>query len=151
MRSPDTITGAIGILIAIVAALFAVQYGLGKFEKPGPGFLPFAICLILILLNALLIVKDSRNRQAIKKIMIGPKWANIVSLMTASFIYTLLWDVLGFILNTFFLMAFSLKTMGRESLIKSIIVAILISMISYLIFKKYLSIDLPAGIFNLRF
>jgi putative tricarboxylic transport membrane protein len=151
MRSPDAVTGVIGIIIAVVAALFAGQYGVWKVEKPGPGFLPFAICLILILLNALLIVKDSRNRQANKKIIIGPKWRNIVFLMAASFIYTLLWDVLGFILNTFLLMGFSLKILGRESIIKSIMVAILISIVSYLIFKTYLSIELPAGILNLRF
>lgn len=151
MRSHNTISGVVGIIIAIWAAVFAVKYGLGRISTPGPGFFPFVICLVLIFLNSLLIIKDFQNRTAVKKIKLGEKWHNIVYLMAASVIYVLFWNVLGFLLNTFLLMWFLLKLLGRESLIKSTIIAFLVSTLSYVIFSTYLGIQFPAGIFNLRF
>lgn len=151
MRSHNTISGVIGIIISIWAAVIAAKYGLGKVSNPGPGFLPFVICLVLFFLNALLIIFDLREKAVAKKIKLGEKWPNIIYLVTASVIYALLWNILGFLLNTFLLMGFTLKIMGRESLIKSTIIALFMSIISYLIFCKYLGIQLPAGIFNLRF
>lgn len=151
MRSYNTISGVIGVIIAIWAAVFAVKYGLGGISAPGPGFLPFTICLLLIFLNSLLIIKDSQKKSTVQKIKLGEKWHNIIYLMAASVAYALLWDVLGFLLNTFLLIWFVLRLLGRESLIKSTIIAFLVSALSYVIFCTYLGIQFPAGIFNLRF
>ena len=151
MRSYDTISGVVGIIIAIWAAVFAVKYGLGGFSTPGPGFLPLVICLALIFLNSLLIIKDFQSRNTVKKIVLGEKWKNIFYLMLVCVAYVLLWDVLGFILNTFLLMWFSLKIVGGDSVIKSAIIALIISVLTYLIFDTYLGIRFPGGIFNLKF
>jgi hypothetical protein len=113
--------------------------------------MPFVICLVLIFLNALLLITDTQKKTVVKKIKLGETWPNVVYLLAATVVYAVLWNILGFLLNTFLLMWFVLKLLGRESLIKSIIIAFLISIISYFIFCKYLGIQLPAGILNLRF
>ena len=99
----------------------------------------------------MLIIKDFQSRNTVKKIVLGEKWKNIFYLMLVCVAYVLLWDVLGFILNTFLLMWFSLKIVGGDSVIKSAIIALIISVLTYLIFDTYLGIRFPGGIFNLKF
>lgn len=153
MKSPDVIAGLIGIVIALIAAGFSIKYGLGKFEKPGPGFLPLIICLFLIFTNLLLIgrVLSKKGKLTVKKFEMGSKWPNVIYLSIVFIIYTILWDVLGFILNTFFLMVFSLNIIGRDPLKKSIILSAIMTIIFYAIFKRYLGCELPDGLLGLGF
>jgi putative tricarboxylic transport membrane protein len=153
MKSPDVIAGLIGIGIALIAAGFSVKYGLGKFEKPGPGFLPFIICLFLIFSNLLLITRDlsKKDKSRVKKFKLGSKWPNVIYLSIVFIIYTILWDVLGFILNTYFLMVFSLNFIGKDPLKKSVILSAIMTIVFYVVFRKYLGCDLPDGLLGLGF
>ena len=152
MKSPNVIIGLIGIIIAVIAGGFCIKYGLGKFEKPGPGFLPLIICGLIIFLNLLLILKEpSKKDQSIKiAFTFGPKWRNVVFLSAACMIYTILWDALGFILNTFALTGLSLRFVGKEPVTKSIIFSAIFAVVFYIVFKKYLNCDLPEGLLPLR-
>ncbi len=153
MKSPDVITGLIGIAIALIAAGFSVKYGLGRFEKPGPGFLPFIICLFLIFTNLLLISRafSKKNKLTVKKFEMGSKWPNVIYLSIVFIVYTILWDILGFILNTYFLMVFSLNFIGRDPLKKSILLSAIMTIVFYVIFKRYLGCELPDGLLGLGF
>jgi hypothetical protein len=153
MKSSDTVLGLVGIGIAILAAVLAAQYGLGKFDKPGPGFLPFLICVILIALNILLILKDQRAKHEVEKLPIGqrPNRRNLVYFLIASFVYTLVWEVGGFLLNTFLLLGFMFRVIGKDSVIKSLGLSLVISLLCYVLFKRFLGVELPGGLLNLGF
>lgn len=151
MKSTDTAVAVIGVCIAILAGVFAYTYGLGTFTSPGPGMLPLLTSIFLICCNVALILKDRVNIPTAAKIHIFKKRCNVIYVILAMLVYTIFWDIGGFLLNTFLLIGYFIWAIGKDSAIKSVIGAIIITLVSYFFFKKVMGIELPDGILNIRF
>lgn len=152
MRKADLIVCLAWIFLAIWAIFQSIKLNLGKLNDPGPGFLPFLSSVVIgsfafIFMIYIVFKKGINPPVKIKKFQLGQQWGKAAYLMISSFIYIFfLWNNLGYLVSSTILLFFLLKVVGSESLIKSIIISVSASIVSYLIFQTWLQCSLPKGL-----
>lgn len=140
-------------LAGFAAILSVVRYKLGRMVDPGPGFLPFLSSLILGILAVIYWISQvwgKREKPGQEEgFRLGLQWKKVAYLMGGSLVYmVVLWNNLGYLISTAILLFFLLKTLAEQSIIKSLIISVVTTIISYLIFERWLQVSLPKGIFK---
>ena len=137
----------IGLLLALFSLYVCVEsarLGLGTYQRPGPGFLPFWAGVTLGILSPVLVLQGFFRRM--EK---GQAWQNlgrILLVFLAMLGFTLLVEWLGFILTAFLFIWFLLKVVERRGWGFSIGVALVVTGASHVVFDLWLSAQLPAGL-----
>lgn len=144
MVKADRWIGFLFALFSLYVCVESVRLGLGTYQQPGAGFVPFCAAVILGALSLALIVLafllDPKK---------GETWHNpdrIVMVFLAILGFTLLLEWLGFILSTLLLIGFLLKVVERRGWSFSVGVALLVAGASYVVFDVWLRAQLPAGV-----
>ena len=127
----------------------------GRVGKPGPGFLPLWLGIILAGLSAILWADATWRRQQPPEVRAQPvsekkRWPlNVVWTAIAIFAYSLLLEYAGFIVCTFFLLLFLFGIIGKQKWWVVLAGSFLITLISHLLFKVGLQVQLPRGILGI--
>jgi len=127
----------------------SLNLSLGNIHNPGPGFVPFFLGLSLAFLSVLaFFIPDLRmNEEAF-----WDSWRrgkNILLIFAGLIVYLLLFQTLGFLVNTFWMIIYLMKLAGAEGYRKSILVSILAMVVLYIIFYRLLIIPFPRGILGI--
>lgn len=141
--------GTIWLIVGLGMFIESINLGLGKLNKPGPGFMPFLSGMLLGIFGLVLMFYPKRE---------GPDDVNfeekgnvlkkVFPTLLALFGYTFLLEILGFIITSIlFLFALLEITEGRKWGMHFIF-AIVIVFFSYLIFSVWLMVLFPRGIFR---
>jgi putative tricarboxylic transport membrane protein len=152
MRRLDLISGIVWFILSILAVTESYRLRLGSLEKPGSGFLPFVAASVLGLLSLLILLQSLPVREELRK---GDHWPNPKGWPKAAIVliallgYTLSVEKLGFIITTFILILFLLKTIEPQPWLKAILFSFSGSFLSYLLFCTWLKVPLPSGFFTL--
>lgn len=144
MVKADRWIGFLFALFSFYVCVESVRLGLGTYQQPGAGFVPFCAGVILGVLSLALIflafVRDAKKAET---------WHNpdrILMVFLAILGFTLLLEWLGFILSALLLIWFLLKVVERRGWTFSVGVALLVAGASYVVFDVWLRAQLPAGI-----
>lgn len=135
------------ICLSLAALFFGRSIPRGTVSHPGPGFFPFWLALILLILCGGLLYNIFRSRgiETVEEAE-APSVTEIILVMSAFYAYVLLMDWVGFELATWGLMAFLLWVFGAQ--IKAILViSLLASGISAFLFGFLLQVPLPLKLF----
>jgi len=143
------VTGYTLLVIGLVGAWSSVHLKMGSFRHPGVGFLPFGLCIILIVLSLALIISRWKKGTPV------PFWSRRTWLkpllgVVILGLYALVIETLGFPLTTF---AFLLVWMGvieRIHWLKMLLISLGVTVVLYLIFGYFLEVPVPMGFFNLK-
>jgi len=148
MKNNDQRSGFLWLAIGLFIALYSIKYGLGSLSSPGPGFLPCLSGTAIAGLSLIVLIKQrfSEKREKIRDLWESANWPAMVMVMGALILYTALLRLLGFLLDTFVLIAFLLRIMEPMNWKKVVAWAGGISLCAYLIFEIWLNAQLPAGI-----
>ena len=108
------INDLIWIAFAFVVCLGGLKLGFGSFHSPQAGFMPFLAGLLLgtlaiVDLGQGLLRKWERDKPD-KAIWAEIHWGKLILTLSALILYTALFSTLGFIIGTFFLSFFSIKS-----------------------------------------
>ena len=147
--------GAIFLLIfGIFICVEARKLEIGQIVKPGPGFFPFWLGFVLVIVSLTLMIKVSRRKVDPSLALSERPWeirhtGKILFSSVAMALYALFLEDLGYILSTFFLMVFLFRAIGSQRWLIAIGGPISASLITYLIFKIWLQVQLPAGFFGM--
>jgi len=147
----DRISGAFWLFFALLAVKQSYILGLGSFEKPGSGLFPFVAACLLGILSIFVILQAQFGKRMIE----GRRpnqlqaWPKVVLLLTILFAYTFMLEKIGFVLATFFLVFILLKTVEPQPWSKSIIFAVLVTIIFYIIFVVWLKVQMPVGLLGM--
>ena len=118
----------------------SLRVELGTFMEPGSGFLTLGTGLALGTLSVVLICRGWKVREARK-----PLSLRVLLALASLFIYSLVLNLLGFVLATFFLVG-SLFYLGQPRQWWWLIgVSALVSALAYLIFGVFLHVYFPRG------
>jgi len=147
MKNNDQRTSFIWLVIGLAIALYSMKYGLGTLSSPGPGFMPFLSGLAIIGLALVVFFQQlaKGSREKLKDLWAQKNWLSILMVMGALVLYTVLFRFLGFLLDTFLLIAFLLRVMEPLSWKKVLVGAIGSALGSYIIFQLWLEAQLPKG------
>ena len=145
--------GAAWIIIGIAICILAMKFGLGSFNEPGAGFIAFLSGLFLCGIGAALFLSKIflRNETKQKLDAIHPfeavPWRQLLYTIGLLLGYTLVFELLGYVLSTFLVMLGMSYDWGKKNLASSLLVSILTAFVSYLMFEVWLRCQLPRGIF----
>jgi uncharacterized membrane protein len=120
------------------------KLSLGIPRAPGPGFFPFCLGLLLIGVALAILANGLKQKNENKKTEV--RKARVILALGSIFAYSVVLEPLGYLLSTFFLMFFLLRMMVRKTWWFGPLVACIITLISYVLFKVWLKVFLPKGI-----
>lgn len=136
------------LLLGLAALLLGRDIPRGTISNPGPGFFPFWVALILVILAGAHFPRILRSRAAAEETeKISSR--NISLVMVALYAYVLLMPLIGYELATLGLMGFMLWLFGVRPLSIGVI-SVLASGISAFLFGFLLRVPLPLIFFPLH-
>jgi hypothetical protein len=146
-RTKDVTVGLIGMAFG---AVFLYQaYGMSYPSK----VFPVAVCVMIILLNAVIVLREILWSRAIKNEVAAflPSFRAIVVMVTAV-VYVGLINFLGFYFSSFFCILFiSMVTTNDPVTVRSLVVTVLADVVFlavvYLVFSYTLNSTVPTGLF----
>jgi putative tricarboxylic transport membrane protein len=138
------------LVFGLVAAVEARRLALGTPGRPGPGFFPFylgtALCLVALALVLRAAWGGGEKAGARPEAGEGPQRWKVVATLAALFAYAFVLEVLGFVAATALLIFFLFRVIERQSWAISVGGSILTAGFAYILFKAWLGVQLPAGL-----
>ena len=134
---------------AVFVGFESRKYPLGTLDNPGPGFLPLLLAIAMAAMAIALTVKVWRPRTAEVRSPFWPQRAGLFKValaFSAILLFTVLLDIVGYMVNIFFLFLLLLRPIGRQKWAWSITISAGAMVVAYLLFDKWLMIPLPRGI-----
>jgi hypothetical protein len=141
------------LLFGAVTAGLSFQIRVGTLRAPGPGFFPFYLGLLLILLAGIHLAQSWRWRSDLPDDSAGAaphgSWQRVLLFLVATVLSTGSLTVVGYPLAAFVLMALLLYVLGVRRLAHVVVIAVCAAGASYALFVRWLQIPLPTGRFGL--
>ena len=147
MRRRELAAAAVLLAFALLAITQARGLRFGTVAAPGPGFFPLSLAVALSLVGLGLIVHAWRADAARADAPTGLRRAAVVGTLGSLLIYALVLEWLGFLLATFALLVFFFRVLQRQSWLVVVAGSLVTSILSYLVFKTWLGVNLPGGLF----
>jgi hypothetical protein len=153
MRRYQAWAAAFLFLIGLVATLEARKLNIGEIGRPGPGFFPFYLALVFSLVSLVLILRSLRpaaGEQAAPQVSAKPLRAEkVVATLLGLIVYAFALEWLGFLFATFILLLFLFKAIDPLAWPAAIGGSLATALLSYVVFKIWLQVSLPAGLLGL--
>jgi len=135
---------AVVLVFGGTAAYESAKLQFGTIHSPGPGFFPWWISILIVLLALVLLAQVLTSRSPTDREAFG-RIAKVVALFIVLTAYTTLLNALGYPLCTFFLVLFMLRVTDPQPWAIAVGVAAVTSISSYIVFASWLSVPLPLG------
>ncbi len=151
MKRFDKIGSIVCLIVAAVAIWQSAVIPMGRISKPGPGFLPFWVGIILALLSVALWIQASLRKptEETRQFLSGEgKWTYVISTGAGLLVYTALMEPLGFVISTFLLLIFLFWYVGKQKVWVVFFGSFLVTFFTHLIFRVALKVQLPTGLFR---
>lgn len=148
MDRRDLLGGFFWLAISVTVCFLSSRDGFGSFNAPGPGFFPFLSALVLGVFALLLlstVILNKRWGRGIADLWKGLEWPKVAYVLFSLFLYTLVLPRLGYLVTTFGLMAFLFGVTGRTRIWVRGVNALIVTVVSYLLFCRLLDVKLPKG------
>jgi putative tricarboxylic transport membrane protein len=135
----------------MAVTFWSYRLGLGTLTNPGPGFLPFWCALILAGLSCLVFVhrrlaRTEGEARKIRQLWQGVGWVKGIYVVAALLAYSLLFTTLGYLLSTIALLLFLFKAIEPQKWTVAVGGAVLASFGSFVLFARWLDVQLPRGV-----
>lgn len=143
----------VGLALALLSAAIAwhaVDLGLGVMRSPGPGFVFFWTSVFLGALSLRMMVKGLRPRAVAAPLWRGFAWGKVVGVTLALLAYAVALERVGYLITTglFAAYLFALLADGRRKWGAIVIGGVVTAVLTYLIFDRAFSVQLPKGPFG---
>jgi putative tricarboxylic transport membrane protein len=150
VRNYDLGSGLFCLLIGLGFIAGGVKMGLGPVSAPGAGFFPAVIGGIFSALSLALLITTAlgKTRAGEKQRFWKEKnsWVKIFLALLSLIFYMIFLEYFGYITTTIIFVFFLLKFVGKKGWMISIVMAVLVSLGSYALFKMALGVSLPRGL-----
>ena len=152
MERYDRLISFIWMVLGLAQCVESFNLGLGSVSEPGTGFMPFVMGLVMILLAVSLLLEANftLKRSRLHKVSLWSEvhWKRVVYITMLLLAYSFLLPKLGYIIATFLVMVFLLKSGEPVKWPAAILVGALTSGLSYLIFGFWLNVSFPRGMLS---
>ncbi len=144
--SRDLASGLFWLAIAVFVSLESFTHlKFGTLRQPGPGFFPFWGGLLLGTFSLIVLVRSLESREQLGFGAI--RWPVLLLVLGAILVYLLSLETLGFVIVTF-LFLLLLFRFGKTAWIKSTAGSVIATSLAYALFRLWLKVQLPHGLFG---
>jgi putative tricarboxylic transport membrane protein len=118
---------------------------MGRLKHPGPGFLPFGLAIVLIILSLILIF--SKREKGVVSTPFWPHrtWLRPLLGVAILIFFALVVEKVGFLITTFIFLVIWMGVIERVRWVTIISISIGTTAALYLIFALFLDVPLPLG------
>jgi len=150
MKTLDQTSSLFWLLVSLSVFIESLRLGIGTLHNPGRGFLTFGASGILGILSLGLFLQATLRKKELKTahFFAGPLWTRILLIVLVLVVYSWLMPVLGYLISTFLLMTILLLILERKKLVFVFVSSILATVVTYLVFSKWLNCQFPDGLFG---
>ncbi|MHB9099136.1 MAG: tripartite tricarboxylate transporter TctB family protein [Syntrophales bacterium] len=134
------------IALSVVICWSSSQLGMGSFQEPGPGFMPFIMGSLMFILTIASIfekIPSAKERPPLSREIIFKLCLTIGSL----WLYAFLLPVIGFIPDTLILMMFLFSVIQKVRWTTALLASVLSVAACYFLFSS-LGAEFPKGFFS---
>jgi len=152
MKRRDLISGLFWLAVGLILSIWSTRYQIGSLVQPGPGFLPLALGILLILLSLIVIFaarKPLRTAQAASASSAGDGWKRVAYTVLVLMVAAFFFETVGYLLTFFLLILLLMIGAGRKSWKRILLVAFCSALGVYLVFVVLLEQPLPRGFLRL--
>jgi putative tricarboxylic transport membrane protein len=142
----DRVLGAGAVLLAIPVALAAWRWGIGSLRIPGPGFWPLLIAAAVAGLGAALLLRPAPPAPPRPA---GSRWGSLGMALATLVFFVLALEPLGYPLTVGLLLLAQLRAVEGRAWRGSLLTAVLAAGVSFVLFRVFLKVPLPAGVIPL--
>lgn len=137
---------------AVFIGFFSLRLGVGSIQVMGPGFMPILVSVALFLLCLIALILEIRKEATNSKEKATFHWETLrkpAMLIVALIAYTFLLKPLGYLIMTFVIMCFMFFMTEAQRWRRDALLAAVITIVSFVLFNKWLRLQLPAGLLGL--
>jgi len=138
----DRAAAVVLLVFGVIALEEARKLRFGTIARPGPGFFPVVLAAAFCIVCAALVLTAVRSGSAPGAIDGGRK---MIAAMAALFVYAFVLEPAGFVAATFALLLFFFRALERQRWIPALAGSFATAFVTYLVFKVWLRVQLPAG------
>ena len=151
MKRYQVISAGFLLFFGAIICWEARKLDMGRIVKPGPGFFPFWLGLALIFVGVAIIIQLRRAKAGEKTQGLWKelRWDKIIYILVALLLYAFLLEFLGYLIATFLLMVFLFRAVEKQKWSEVIFGSIISSLITYALFKIWLQVQLPTGLWGI--
>ena len=155
MNQSDRASGLFWLIFSVLVSYASYRLGLGTLHQPGPGFLFFwtgIVTAVLSLIVVLMSLKKLPSEEAREPIFGKRNVTKVILVLLSLFLYALLMERLGFLIVTLLFFLFLLGVIEKKRWSFAVLVSLIVTAVSYLVFETGLQSQLPKGLLEfLRF
>jgi drug/metabolite transporter (DMT)-like permease len=152
MKRLNQTTSFFLIGFSVLILISSLKVGIGNLQAPGAGLMGFLASVLLFVLSSVNFVGESL-KSVLEKKEGRFSWESLSKqfIITVALCgYAFFLDTLGFLLSSFVLMWIMFLIDNPRKWFHHMVVAFLVTNVSYLILYKLLRVLLPAGIFRIQ-
>jgi hypothetical protein len=139
----DRVGGAILVLLGLFVVWERRVLPLGTAQRPGPGYFPLLLAVLLIVFGAIMILRG-KNSRAFRTI----SWSeapHAVPILGCCVFVALFMERIGYRISLFLVLGFLFGIVERVNLWFAILLTFVLSMGSFWLFDTLLRVPLPRG------
>jgi hypothetical protein len=142
----DQVSGAALAIAGALVAWQSWQYPMGSLAQPGPGYLPFALGIMLAGFGALVAIAGGRSPPF--------HWHGFsdglkgVAILAGLGFSALALEQLGYRITIAVLLLYYLGILERRPWIRTIVLTVIVALGSHYVFDTLLRVPLPIGVFG---
>ena len=130
--------------------LSSLKLGIGTPKEPGPGFMPLLASVLIFFLSLFVFIKRFHGTDAKKIPSKDRKFLLKASFFVITILgYTLILNVAGYMIAAFLLLFAELSISEPKKWHKNTLIAAIVAILSFLLFRRLLGVQLPRGILSL--
>lgn len=143
----DRASSLFWLFLGVVVSVASFRLDLGNFRTPGMGFMPFGAAALLGLLALISFFQAAAKEKTANKppMFRGARWRKVLFVFAGLAIYAQAIPLAGYIISTFLLMIFLFWIIERQNIWKVVMFALLVTVITYYVFSKWLNCQFPTG------
>jgi hypothetical protein len=151
MRAYDRRSSLFWLLLAVMVLIASIRMGVGRPSNPGMGFMAFGASGLLGVLSLLLFLRVRFRKgkpDSLSPPFFSGRWKNIPIVLGVLILYSVFMPHLGYLISTFFLLTVLFWILERASILRPIMLSACSTLLTYIVFSKWLNLQFPEGLFS---
>jgi putative tricarboxylic transport membrane protein len=141
----DRISGIVVLLLGAAILWQGRHLTTGSLRSPGPGFFPFLLAAVMIIL-ALFLIVPGKKKESARESSAFPSIGRVSIVFIALLVYFFFLESLGFVIVSFFLMAFLFIVMASQKWHLALLQSFIFVGLAYVLFEVLLKSQIPRGV-----
>jgi len=136
-------------MVGVCVTIGGWKLGFGRWQNPGPGFLPMLLGIIISLLSLVWLIMSIARERDIKPSKMFYDYRKVILIILSLIVYTLLLDKAGFMICTFLFLIFLFRAIEPQRWRLVIVLALVVTVVSVFVFQLWLGVQFPEGPFSI--